>query len=121
MMKTPIRLLIALVLPFVLISPTFADTIRLKDGSVIHGQVIAFKDQQFTVLIGGGAKGRRGQTTIYVEDIDSIEFDNNSSNQPTIDTSSTTNSPVMSQPPRTSTQPDSNNNVSPSTTQPTTG
>jgi hypothetical protein len=48
----------------------------LKDGSVIRGQVIGFKDQQFTVLIGAGAKGRRSRTTIYVEDIESIEFDN---------------------------------------------
>jgi hypothetical protein len=55
--------------------PSLADTIRLKDGSVIHGQVVGFKDQQFTVLIGGGAKGRRSRTTIYVEDVESIEFD----------------------------------------------
>jgi PA-IL-like protein len=54
--------------------PSIADTIRLKDGSVIRGQVIEFKDQQFTVLIGG-SKGRRSKTTIYVEDIQSIEFD----------------------------------------------
>ncbi len=61
----------------ILATSSFPDTIRLKDGSVIHGQVVGFKDQQFTILIGGGAKGRKGRTTIYVEDIDSIEFDNN--------------------------------------------
>ncbi len=55
--------------------PVLADTIRLKDGSVIRGQVVGFKDQQFTVLIGSGAQGRRSRTIIYVEDIDSIEFD----------------------------------------------
>jgi hypothetical protein len=49
----------------------------LKDGSVIRGQVVGFKDQQFTVLIGGGAKGRRGRTTVYAEDVESIEFDAN--------------------------------------------
>ena len=37
--------------------------------------MIGFRDQQFTVLIGAGAKGRRGRTTVYVEDIESIEFD----------------------------------------------
>ena len=58
-----------------LVVPSLADTIRLKDGSVIRGQVIGFKDQQFTVLIGAGAKGRRSRTTIYVEDIESVEFD----------------------------------------------
>lgn len=58
-----------------LIAPALADTIRLKDGNVIRGQVIGFRDQQFTVLIGTGERGRRSQTTIYVEDIESIEFD----------------------------------------------
>ncbi len=62
-------------LAFALVFPAVADTIRLKDGSVIRGQVIGFKDQQFTVLIGAGAKGRRSRTTIYVEDIESIDFD----------------------------------------------
>ncbi len=52
-----------------------ADTIRLKDGSVIRGQIVGFRDQQFTVLIGGGARGRRSQVTIYIEDVDTIEFD----------------------------------------------
>jgi hypothetical protein len=52
-----------------------ADTIRLRDGSVIRGQIIGYKDQQFTVLIGG-ARGRRSRITIYAEDVESIEFDN---------------------------------------------
>jgi len=54
-----------------------ADTIRLKDGSVIRGRVVGFKDQQFTISMGGGTKGRRGQTIVYVEDVESIEFDGN--------------------------------------------
>ena len=64
-----------LALILALCTPVFADTIRLKDGSVIRGQVVGFKDQQFTVLIGSGAQGRRSRTMIYVEDIESIEFD----------------------------------------------
>jgi hypothetical protein len=67
--------LCAVVLVLSLVVPIVADTIRLKDGSVIRGQVIGFKDQQFTILIGAGAKGRRSRTSIYVEDIESIEFD----------------------------------------------
>ena len=67
--------LLALFLTVALVAPTLADTIRLKDGSIIRGQVIGFRDQQFTVLIGAGSKGRRGRTTVYVEDIESIEFD----------------------------------------------
>jgi PA-IL-like protein len=90
-----------------LVIPILADTIRLKDGSVIRGEVVGFKDQQFVVLIGAGAKGRRSQTTIYVEDVESIEFDStggSSSAQTTTDTGSGDNtrseSPV-SQPSRT--------------------
>ena len=67
--------LFALFLIVALVAPALADTIRLKDGSIIRGQVIGFRDQQFTVLIGSGSKGRRGRTTVYVEDIESIEFD----------------------------------------------
>jgi hypothetical protein len=67
--------LVALFLTVALVAPALADTIRLKDGSIIRGQVIGFRDQQFTVLIGAGTKGRRGRTTVYVEDIESIEFD----------------------------------------------
>jgi hypothetical protein len=75
MMKTPLRLFLVGFLLLGVTSPIFADTIHLKDGSVIRGQVIGFKDQQFTILIGGNARGRRGQTTVYVEDVESIEFD----------------------------------------------
>ena|SRR5918911_816239 len=65
----------ALALALVLSLPVMADTIRLKDGSVIRGQVIGFKDQQFTILVGAGARGRRSRVTIYMEDVESIEFD----------------------------------------------
>jgi hypothetical protein len=34
-----------------------ADTIRLRDGSVVRGQIIGYRDQQFTVLIGAGRAG----------------------------------------------------------------
>ncbi len=77
-MKITFRLLLSVLLLLSLVTPLFADTIRLKDGSVIRGQVIGFKDQQFTILIGSNARGRRGQTTVYVEDVESIEFDSGS-------------------------------------------
>ena len=91
-MKIIFRLLLSISLLLSLASPLIADTIRLKDGSVIRGQVIGFKDQQFTILIGGNARGRRGQTTVYVEDVESIEFDSTSgpSSSSIIDDSSST-------------------------------
>ncbi|MGB8510277.1 MAG: hypothetical protein WCD76_18010 [Pyrinomonadaceae bacterium] len=51
------------------------DTIRMKDGQVIRGQIVNFRDQQFTVLIGAGGGTRRSRITLYMEDVDSIEFD----------------------------------------------
>lgn len=55
---------------------TFADTIRLRDGSVIRGEVVGFGEGQFTVLIGSGARnGRRSRVTLYAEDVEAIEFD----------------------------------------------
>ena len=74
-MKTFRHAVYALVLALAMVVPIAADTIRLKDGSVIQGQVVGFKDQQFTVLIGSGSQGRRSRTLIYVEDVESIEFD----------------------------------------------
>jgi hypothetical protein len=51
------------------------DVIRMKDGQVIRGEIVAFREQQFTVLVGRGASGRRSRMTIYMEDVESIEFD----------------------------------------------
>ena len=74
-MKTSLRALGLLALVVALFAPALADTIHLKDGNVIRGQVIGFRDQQFTVLVGSGAQGRRSRTLIYIEDVESIEFD----------------------------------------------
>ncbi len=76
-MKKFFYTLAAVTLVTALAVPVVADTIRLKDGTVIRGDVVGFKDQQFTVLMGSGSKGRRSRTMIYVEDIESIEFDSN--------------------------------------------
>src|SRR5918996_6165273 len=97
-MRRTFRLLLSTLLLLSTAAPLLADTIRLKDGSVIRGQVIGFKDQQFTILIGGNARGRRGQTTVYVEDVESIEFDaNTSSTSNTEDLTAQKNPPPMRQ------------------------
>jgi hypothetical protein len=75
MNKRMSRLIVALALTLSLSVVAFADTIRLKDGSVIRGQIIGFRDQQFIVLVGTGSRGRRSQITLYMEDVESIEFD----------------------------------------------
>jgi hypothetical protein len=107
-MKKTFRLLLSFLLLVSLATPLLADTIRLKDGSVIRGQVIGFKDQQFTILIGGNARGRRGQTTVYVEDVESIEFDSTSGSGGTAtEDGSARNNPTMSRPSPPVNQPDS--------------
>jgi hypothetical protein len=125
-MKTSLRFVYSFALVLALFVPTIADTIRLKDGSVIRGQVVGFKDQQFTVLIGSGAQGRRGRTLIYMEDVESIEFDaatvvaatglaNDDGNQSNSDNTS----PQVSQPPRNN--PDNNRPPVRTNPQPSTG
>ena len=88
--------------------PAWADTIRLKDGSVIRGQIVGFKNEQFTIVVGSGARGRKSRITVYMEDVDSIEFDstgNTSSTGPNDDTVNTNTQP--NQPP-INTQPTNN-------------
>src|SRR5918998_1263905 len=106
-MKKTFRLLLSVLLLISVSTPLLADTIRLKDGSVIRGQVIGFKDQQFTILIGGNARGRRGQTTVYVEDVESIEFDSTpGSGAVTEDTTARNNPPPTTRPSTPNNQPD---------------
>ncbi len=54
----------------------FADTVRLKDGSIVKGRVIGFKDGQFVIMIGEGSRQR--QMTFYADEIANIEFDSSS-------------------------------------------
>lgn len=112
----------AVVLVLSLFVPIVADTIRLKDGSVIRGQVIDFKDQQFTILIGAGSKGRRSRTSIYVEDIESIEFDSATTAAAASlanESMGSGNPEPVSQPPRSNPQTDTNTS-SPRPTSPST-
>lgn len=75
MKKYLVRSLIVFALVLGVTLPALADTIRLKDGSVIRGQIVSFKNEQFTILVGSGARGRKSRITVYMEDVDSIEFD----------------------------------------------
>src|SRR5918999_3677948 len=70
-----LRVLVAVVLTLASASLALADTIRLKNGSIIRGQVVGFRDEQFTVLMEPTARGRRNRITVYIEEVESIEFD----------------------------------------------
>lgn len=52
----------------------YADTIKLKDGSVIKGKIVDFKDQQITV-VRTGLNNRASNITVEADEVESIEFD----------------------------------------------
>jgi len=121
MKKYFVRSLIVFALVLAVTLPALADTIRLKDGSVIRGQIVSFKNEQFTILVGGGTRGRKSQITVYMEDVESIEFDN-TGNTSTSQTDSTNNNTQPTyQPPVTqpaNNQPANNQPANNSSSQP---
>jgi hypothetical protein len=109
-MKSLFRLPIVMGLALLIAVPVLADTIRLKDGSVIRGQIVSFRNEQFTILVGTGTRGRKSRVTVYMEDVESIEFDSAPADEAS--NNSTTTQPTY-QPP-SNTRP--SNNPTPSTT-----
>jgi sRNA-binding regulator protein Hfq len=52
-----------------------ADTIHLKNGSVIKGKVTSFSDDQFVVMLDTGSGRSMSRAMIYMGDVARIEFD----------------------------------------------
>lgn len=52
-----------------------ADTIRLKNGSIIKGKVTSFADDQFVVMLDSGSGRSMSKAMIYIADIAKIDFD----------------------------------------------
>lgn len=67
------RYLLSLGLIFVLSAAVFADTLRLKDGSIIKGRIVGFSGGKFTVSVGEGSRMR--QMSFDASDVESIQFD----------------------------------------------
>jgi hypothetical protein len=67
------RAALACFLVLSLFSLALADTIRLKDGSIIKGKITGFGDGKFTIIIGEGTRQR--QMSFFADEIDTIEFD----------------------------------------------
>ena len=72
MLKRFLFLLLVLVL---LVPATQADTIHLKNGSVLKGKVASFSDDQFIVMIDTGSGRYQSRAMVYVGDVARIEFD----------------------------------------------
>ena len=69
----------ALVVVLVLSVGAFADTVRLKDGSVVKGRIVSFGGGKFVVAIGSGT--RRKEMTFTAGEVDSIQFDQDAGSQ----------------------------------------
>lgn len=69
----PARLVLAILLIATLAAAAFADTLRLKDGSLIKGRIVSFGGGKFTVVVGDGSRQR--QMTFDADEVESIQFD----------------------------------------------
>lgn len=67
------RVACSLLLTLSLSMLVFADTIRLKNGSILKGRIVSFADGKFTIAIGEGS--RLKQFTYLASEIESILFD----------------------------------------------
>lgn len=87
------RLLRAVFSSFVILALTslaFADTIRLKDGSIIKGKIVGFGNGKFVVAMGDGARKR--EMSFAADEVESVKFDEsgpvanrNASYEPAVD------------------------------------
>lgn len=65
-----------LLISLVLIAPAArADTIHLKNGSILKGKVASFADDQFVVMLDTGSGRYMSRAMIYIGDVARIEFD----------------------------------------------
>lgn len=71
--KHSARACLAIVLIALLAAAAFADTLRLKDGSIIKGRIVSFGAGKFVVLVGEGNRER--QMTFAANEVESIQFD----------------------------------------------
>ena len=68
-----VKFLVSLMLVAAFAAGTFADTLRLKDGSIIKGRIVSFENGKFVIAIGDGA--RRREMSFYASEVQSILFD----------------------------------------------
>jgi hypothetical protein len=94
------RLLSACAAALLIVAPVGADTIKLKNGSVIKGKVTTYNDHEFTVLLDLGSSTRRSTSRMIIaaEDVLSIEFDGGGAESAAAGRALSTPSPANDQP-----------------------
>ncbi len=77
MLHSKLRTLIVLACLLSTVGLVFADTIKLKNGSVIKGKVTTFNEREFTVYLDMGPSSKRtsSRLVLAVDDVESIQFD----------------------------------------------
>jgi hypothetical protein len=70
--KNAISSLICIVILLMIGAAASADTIRLKDGSILKGKVVSYNQGKFTIIIYIG--GSSSQHIIGIDEIESVEF-----------------------------------------------
>ena len=75
----PLRLMAVGLMLMACVTFALADTIKLKNGSVIKGKVVGYSQGEFTVILDLGTSSRKSSTRMIIaaEDIENIEFDGN--------------------------------------------
>jgi hypothetical protein len=88
-MKSLTKSLTCLFLVSIFSAAAVADTIKLKDGSVLKGKVVSYNQRKFTIIIYIG--GTSSRHVVSVDEIESVEFD-------ATDTLSSSRTPVEASP-----------------------
>lgn len=74
-MKSPKILFIAFICLFFITLTASADTIKLKNGTVVKGKVISFTNSSFTVALDLGNSSQSSRAILDIRDVESIEFE----------------------------------------------
>ncbi|MCI0661233.1 MAG: hypothetical protein L0220_09195 [Acidobacteria bacterium] len=76
-MKSLSKPLTCLFLVSIFSAAVVADTIKLKDGSVLKGKVVSYNQRKFTIVVYIG--GTSSRHIVSVDEIESVEFDSTES------------------------------------------
>lgn len=112
--KSLAKSLICLLVVFITGVVASADTIRLKDGSVLKGKVVSYGQGKFTIVVYIG--GTTSKHVIPAEEVESVEFDSTDVTASTRDTSTSGNlvpvSPEVSRSERSPSTPSKDTSLS---------
>lgn len=74
-MKSPKMFFIAFICLLFVTLTANADTIKLKNGTVVKGKVLSFTNSSFTVALDLGNSSQSSKAILDIRDVETIEFD----------------------------------------------